>query len=445
MRVKGKRILGYVGVFVITLMTLWLLLIGAAMISNNQVKQNIQKSALAYGQEEAFAFCDGKKLNGVADNYADTIWLNIAWYMGKDEPVSASLDTKYYDGEVLGENTGLYLAVTDEAIEANIEYTRYWHGTAGVIRMLHLFTDVDGMKLLGLCAALLLAVCVVVLLIKDKKMPLAVAFALALCAVEVWKISLSIEYQPSFIICLFMCILYLMAEKKGDHWLVGLSILGGVMTAFFDFLTTETVVLLVPLILVVVVRSLDRRLAAVKESVLWLLQCGMAWLCAYGATFLAKWTLATIVTGENQFVSALHSVEERVAGSVEEAIPGGVIGQCIYAVISNVSVAFGAKARVDWTLAVVGTLLFVGATLSIWYLFPKKERDKTATILLLILGSIVFLRYLVLGNQSYLHSFFTYRALVSTILAAFGILVVNCRLPVKQKSPGKNKRRDKKK
>lgn len=443
MYVKGKRILSYIGIFVITIISLWLLLIGAAMISNNQIKENMIKSALLYGQVDAFAFCDDKKWNGVADNYADSIWLNIAWYMGEGKPVRASLDTKYYDGEALGDNAGLYMAVTEDAVEANVEYTRYWHGTAGVVRFLHLFTDVNGIRILGTCLAILLAACVVIILIWDKKISLAVAFLLSLAAVEIWKISLSVEYQPAFILGFLMCALFLLREKKGDDKLIELSIMSGVMTAFFDFLTTETVTILVPLILVVIVRSLDGRLEAFKKSFVWLVKCGVAWVISYGATFLTKWTLSTIFIGKNQFLTALASVEERVAGRVEDVIPAGAIGQSFYAVVSNISVLFGAEKRVDWSLAIIGMLLFVGAILSVWYLFPRKERDKTATGLLAILGSVVFLRYLVLGNQSYLHSFFTYRGLISTILAAFGILIVNCCLPIKQKSKRK-KQKDRK-
>lgn len=444
MQIYIKRILCYIGIFIVTLLGLWLLLIGAAMISNEQIKENMIKSAYSYRVTEAFSFSDGEKWSGIADNYADSIWLNIAWYMGKENPVYASLDTEYYDGEEMGENLGLYLAVTDDEIEANTMYTRYWHGTAGLVRIMHLFTDVNGMKITGLCVTLLLVVAVVAFLIMDKKMSLAVGLLLSLCTVEVWKIGLSMEYQPSFILCFMMCILYLWAEKKGDDCLVGLSVAGGVLTAFFDFLTTETMVILVPLILVVIVRSIDGRLKEFKESFVWLVSCGIAWATSYLSTFLVKWTLATVVTGENQFVSAWSSVEERVAGSVNENVPGSVIGQSIYAAISNVSVLLGAKTRVDWPLAIVGTLLFLGMFFSVWYLFQKKERDKTATTLLTILGAVVFLRYLVLGNQSYLHSFFTYRALISVVFAAFGILIVNCQLLIRQKRLKKNKQNGRK-
>lgn len=437
-----KEILRYIGIFVVTLVGLWILLIGTAMIPNKKIQEKMSASAYSYGKTEAFAFCDESKWSGIADNYADSIWLNIAWYMGKGNPVYATLDTKYYDGEERGENYGLYLAVTDETTEANKEYTRYWHGTAGIIRVLHLFMDVNGIKNVGLCVAFLLAVILVIMLIIDKKIPLAIGFTLSLCAVEIWKIGLSIEYQPAFILCFLMSILYLRTEKKGDNRLVGLSVVGGVLTAFFDFLTTETMVLLVPLILVVVVRSMDGRLEELKKSVIWMAKCGAAWVLAYAGTFVTKWTFASLAAGKNQFLAAFSAVEERVAGPVEDVIPGGVMGQSFFAVISNVSVLFGAEARVDFKLVFIGIMLSAGVFFSLLYLFQKKERNKTAETLLLLLGSIVFFRYLVLGNQSYLHSFFTYRGLLSAILAFVGILIVDCRLPYNLKSAEKKKRRN---
>lgn len=433
MQINRIRFLGLIGIFAITLVGLWLLLIGAAAISNERIKENMEKSAASYGQKEAFAFCDGKKLSGVADNYADSIWLNIAWYMGKENPIEASLNTKYYDGEEMGENAGLYFAVNDDTIEANVIYTRYWHGTAGIIRVLHMFTDVSGIKIMGLCFALFLAVVLIMLLLREKRIALAAGVVLSLCAIEFWKMGLSMEYQPPFILCFIMSILYLVVEKRGNGPLMDLSVICGAMTAFFDFLTTETMVILVPLILVVTIRSMDGRLEDLKKSVKWLTCCILAWVTAYVGTFLVKWTIATIVTGENYFLTAMASVGERISGSVDEAIPGGVIGQSMYAVASNLSVLFGAEQRIDTAMVIAGTLLLAGVVVSVWYLFPKKKRDMTATALLLALGSMVFVRYLILGNQSYLHSFFTYRAFVSVILALCGILAVNCELPKRKK------------
>ena len=70
-----------------TVMVLWFFLILSACIPNEKIQENMLKSALTYAQEDAFSYCDGNRLNGVADNYADSIWLNTAWYMGKGNPI----------------------------------------------------------------------------------------------------------------------------------------------------------------------------------------------------------------------------------------------------------------------------------------------------------------------------------------------------------------------
>ena len=56
---------------------------------------------------------------------------------------------------------------------------------------------------------------------------------------------------------------------------------------------------------------------------------------------------------------------------------------------------------------------------SVFYLFHKKKGNGTAVRLMIPLGSVVLLRYMVLSNHSYLHEFFTYRALISPVLAVF--------------------------
>jgi len=41
------------------------------------------------------------------------------------------------------------------------------------------------------------------------------------------------------------------------------------------------------------------------------------------------------------------------------------------------------------------------------------------------LGSVILVRYLVLNNHSYLHAFFTYRGMISLIMAMFSIVILN--------------------
>ena len=70
--------------------------------------------------------------------------------------------------------------------------------------------------------------------------------------------------------------------------------------------------------------------------------------------------------------------------------------------------------------------------LSVWYLLRADKKQPVAAGFLLGLGALVLLRYLVLSNHSYLHCFFTYRALVTPIFALLAAAWLNIRIPLRK-------------
>ena len=428
MKQKRFRIWNYAAVFVVTLSVLWLLLFLSALIPNSAIRSNMEQSTLSYKQRDAFEFTREAQLNSVADHYADSIWLNVAWNMGTGEALTASIQTNYYDGEELGKNAGLYYTVM-EGVQPNTDYTRYWHGTAAFIRVLHLFTDVEGVKLIGFIVFLLLVALSVALLARRKHPDLAVLLLLSLAAVRVWNIRLSMEYQPAFLVAFGILPLYLLLERRGDKPLISLSIIGGAAVAFFDFLTTETVTILLPLMLVVAVRAKEGRLGTFRETLPVMFKSCAAWGISYVGTFLVKWTLASIVTGTNAFAAALSSVGERVGGTIVNFAeqPDSFLS----APLANLTMLFGGSARVDYGRMLVGGAVFLLILLSVWYLLHGKEKQPATAVLPLCLGAVVLVRCLVLNNHSYLHCFFTHRALVSLVFALLAATRLNISLPKK--------------
>jgi len=417
-----RMIFLHIGVWLAVLALLFGLLVAAAAVPNEAIRHNMEQSALSYADKDPFSFENGEKLSGVADHYADTILLGVAWNMGKGSPLAGALDTGYYDGGELGENYGLYLAVTENA-EPNTEYTRYWHGTAALVRFLHLFTDVDGMKALGLVFVLLLAAAVAAVIAIRGHYALSAILLVSLCAVRIWDVRLSMEYQPAVILALLLCLLYLFLEKRGSTSLTLLSAAGGAAVCFFDFLTAETLTLLLPLTLVVAVRAREKRLGTFAEGFRLIALCGASWISAYAAAFAAKWTLASVVTGENAFKAALLGVGERIGG---EAVGADVMPRSIFsAVVANLGTALGAQSRLDYVAGLLIPALLLTLLFSLWYLFRRADGERTAAVLLLLLGAAVLLRFLAINNHSYLHCFFTYRALIPLIFACLASVYLN--------------------
>lgn len=388
-------------------------------IPNEKIKENLLESALYYRDKDAYAFREDQKLNGVADNYADAILLNVLWNMKDDDPVRSSLDSKYYDGEEYGESWGLYQAI--EGHEANTDYTRYWHGFVVLIRPLLLFTDAMHIRMIMLAAVLILAAVTCVILIREHHPAAAVSLVIALAGVQIWNIRLALEYQPMFLLCFALCPFFLLLEKRSDHALMLLSVVSGTMAAFFDFLTTETVTILIPLILVFFVRAEENRLGSLKHNLILSVQCGLHWGLSYAGAFLCKWTAASAAAGQNKFIQALTSAETRFAGTQgEENLP--LLQQIPYAVFANLSTMFGGTSRVDFGRIFLGLLLVSALFGSFFYLFRRDRINKQAVILFALYMAVPYVRYLVLNNHSWLHEFFTYRAQAASILALCAIV-----------------------
>lgn len=423
-------ILRRIAVFAAVLLALWAALVAAAAIPNEHIYDNMYESAMFFKNHAPYV--NESQLRLIQDNYADVILLNVAWNMGSD-PFVSTLNSAYYDGNDgendYGENWGFYCAL--EGTPPNKDYSRYWHGMAALIRPFMLFTDIDGIKLIGLTAAFVLLAVNTALLLKKRQYFAAGALVAALMCVHVWNIGISLEYQPAVLVTLALLPLYILFEKN-DGALSIFAVISGVTIAFFDFLTCETLTILIPLIIIFIMRKQDNRLPDFKGCISLSVKCGAAWFLSYAGAYIVKWSAASLVTGENKFAAALTSVEERLIGEAEELDP---VTQFFLAPLANISTLFGGTARVEWGSIAAGLIISAVVFGAIFYLFRCREKfDRSFTLIMLILGALPFVRFFVLNNHSYLHEFFTYRALASTILALFAMLWYSLEFRPKKKN-----------
>ena len=77
------------------------------------------------------------------------------------------MDTKYYSGEELGVNYGLYAALN--GVAPDTDYSRYWHGSVIFIRPLMVFMSARGVKAVGLAAVIILAAACCGILVKKRQ------------------------------------------------------------------------------------------------------------------------------------------------------------------------------------------------------------------------------------------------------------------------------------
>ena len=428
-----KKLMLYTGSFLAAIILLWSALLLTSLIPNEKLRDNMLDSAYLLNGASPFVQSGGR--NTVIDNYADVILLNVIWNIDSSEPFVSSLDTKYYDGNDgttdYGENYGLYAALN--GVSPNTDYSRYWHGSAVFIRPLMTLTDLSGVRLTGAVAAALLLAVSCVILAKRRLYLEAAALPLSFLCVQAWNIRLSMEYHPAVLVTLAMLPFFLLLEKKGDTALIILSVVSGTMIAFFDFLTAETLTLLIPLITIMSVRYSEGRFEGAKHDGITAAKCSVGWLMAYGGTYIVKWAAASAVTGENKFTAAISSAEERIGGSSYEISP---IAQIFAAPFTNISTMMGGSERAEVFPAVMGILLIAAAACAAVRLSRHNKKAREYMLIVFILGAVPYLRYTVLNNHSYLHDFFTYRAQAAVVLAlltAIGASLKKAETPKKKR------------
>ena len=422
MKIKPRHMV-YIAVFAALLLLLYLLLVFTAAIPNTAVENHMRQSATYYATADHYAFSEDKLFRNITDNHADRMWTNIGWNMGFGNPFLSALDTDYYTSPDHGPGLSLFLSVAMKR-EGNTGYTRYWHGTAGLVRALHLFTDIHGVKIVGMICLMLLLARTLWVLVRAGHWDLGLCLLISLFMVQFWNMRLSVEYQPCFLICFALCPAFLRAEKQGNFYLNLLAIVSGTLTAFFDFLTTETVTILIPLILVIAVRSREYRLGSPKKTFRMLLHCGLCWALAYLGSFVAKWSAVTLATGQNHFAAAINSAGQRVGGVVTDGGTSKMPG-VLMSIGSNLSVIFEGTSRTEYRTVISNLIIIAALIIVVYRMYRVRKKFRPGTGFILMLGSVVLLRFALLANHSYMHSFFTYRALASTILAVLVAMLIN--------------------
>ncbi len=385
---------------------LTVLLFVSALIPRNMLQSNLLSSARFLCQGEMFdEVWDGVPASEY-DRYADSILLNIAWNYDSEHPVRSVMESSYYHSDTQNENLNLYDAVTQE-YDDNYEYLRYWHGSISIVRPLLLIIPIQGMYIFLGIILLVLFLTLIWRLIRMGEKALAAGLSLGLILTYSWFVPFCLEYIWTFLIMFIVSHLMLKREMD-DHKLITILMISGIVTAFMDFLTTETLTLTIPLIIAVKIRDKnDDRLVALKAAI--------AWGIGYVGMFLIKWLLAAIVLGSDTVTSVLAHAEERTGGLVLDEAYFRILGPIGKNLLTMIPFSLGSVGVVTGCI-----LIFVCAYIG--YVYHGKTVRFSTLLIYCLIGFVPLIRYLAIRNHSVLHYFFTFRALMAVILALVMIL-----------------------
>ena len=159
----------------------------------------------------------------------------------------------------------------------------------------------------------------------------------------------------------------------------------------------------------------------------------LSWGVCYVCTFLVKWTAASALTGESITDIALSQAAERAS-----ALPEGIsthIGLVFASLGANLTMLTPASDKVN--IAAIGTWCVIFAAACLFIASVRTGKPSAPMAALLVIALLPLLRFIVLANHSFLHCYFTYRALMPSI-AAISVMVWY-RLPEEKKKKRKKR------
>lgn len=411
-----RHSLKYIAVFLSAVILLTGALVLSAGIPRAALRENMLDSAEFLAEGPLF----GNAVEGVhssrIDRYADSIVLAIAWQYDARQPLRSVMLSSYYHTRYQNENQNLLEAVTED-LPANQQYLRYWHGSNAILRPLLTVLSLKQIYLLNAAVLAALVLWLLAVLCREGMYVPAFGIGLGLVMTASWFVPLSLEYTWTFLLMLTGSLAAVKLARAGLWQHMGIFfLLSGMLTSYLDFLTTETLTLLVPLLLVL---RIGRRKADFAARAV------LAWGCGYVGMWVSKWILAALVLQENVLPYVAEHVGERISGDLGLNLWQALTG----AVLRNVNCLFPLEYGTAGVLVFAGLAVFAAY---LGYVYQKKKIAWGRIALFGALGLIPYVRYLMLHNHAWLHCFFTYRAQLSTVLAAVLMLeeLTDWRLPV---------------
>lgn len=410
--------------FLLMILSMVLLLLVAAVIPQRSISTHMNESANYMAENDQFYCLIDNMRSTEVDHYADSLWLSIAY--GLQPNLESVMWTSYYDDFATLAHKDI-LSQVKQNIPVNHEYMRYWHGSTAIIRILHVFLNVKEAYILFAVALILLTVLLVCLLWRHHLMGEALTIVISFLMTSMWITPFCLEYIWCPIIMLIASIVVVSITVKGNYDRIPIIfMLTGMITNYLDFLTTETLTLLIPLLLMlktVYIHESQANLSCSNSKCLingginyYMMSCKaiVAWLTGYAGAWIMKWILAGVILHQNVMPFISSHVVERINGDVRVSI----ITYLYETIIKNIRCLFfidnGLPGQIITLLLII--VLFVVPAVQ-GSIKIKNNIRWSVIALYTLLGSVPFIRFLVLHNHAWNHYFFTYRALVGSVVA----------------------------
>lgn len=410
-RIKIKNLLKYIFIFMLILVILLLLLVLTAKIPKTLLNENYIESTSYFIYPKYLVL--GKEIDAIDINrtdtykhiYADAMIMNIMYCIDSNNPLKSVMEAKYYS---IWKNKDIsydFERMVENNQNGNTQYMRYWHGSMSILRPLFVFFNIEQIYCINMFIILALAIILLIMLIRTKIKELVVAYIIGLIMCTIVTVPLCLEYVWTFIIMFIVSIISIIQQKKNKDLNI-LFLISGMLTCYLDFLSTEIITCLVPLLIIITIMYKKGKITNFKECLKTVIILITFWGIGYVGMWISKWILASIILNVNALDYVKYDILNRIA-------PSSFPKLSIKAIKANFFTLFPVNIIENKNILIILLICI----LIIQIIFMKKDIKKQwFSVILLLISIIPYIRYAFLASHSYTHFFFTYRSQIVTVM-----------------------------
>ena len=228
------------------------------------------------------------------------------------QPVANDL-SDYIRAAGLSNRGPLYnaMAMVDEDGE---HYARYWHGYAGILRLLLIIMDCKEIKFLSFAFQLFLVLMVAIGIYTKLGIRHTLLFLTQYLLLMPLTVSISMVFAFSIDIALMgiLTCIHLKDKLAEKSRLCYFFCLIGLLTCFFEELVFGILTWGMVILWMILLNGKETDAGHNVSNVVF---TGLSWVWGYGGIWFMKWIYASIVMGENIVANGLSSVFERSSSS----------------------------------------------------------------------------------------------------------------------------------
>ena len=423
-----KVIVKYILTFIITMGILISLLFLSSLIPSNKIENNVRKSSEILMQDGEKKLVDTYFRQDCLFYFTDALMINTAYSIDSTNPYSSMLlarknyvpsktqnfheemqmhigtspkyTDKYYNTFQVAE---LYGLMHGDDIVDSYEYTRYWHGYLIFLRPLLAIMDLGAIRILLFTLTVLLCIIMVWLIIKKLNIITAIIYIIGFILFDLFIVSNSMNEITTFIIALVAMIFILLRNGKFKNPAVVFLCIG-MCTSFIDLLTTPLVTIGLTLPIYVLLNFKESN----KKLYIECIKICIAWAVGYGLCWALKWVITDITLNKHIISDAIKQIMYRTTA---DRTLFEVVIKNLNEIGRNVIIIF------------IGLLVIYSIIGLIKEFYLSKVKNKKTpkiellkVMIFLIIAIFPFIWYFIIRNHSFVHSFFTNRNYIITVI-----------------------------